>query len=510
MKVVGELFGSGQMQLPFVLQSAQTMKAAVAFLEPLMETEEGDDSGKGKFLIATVKGDVHDIGKNLVDIILTNNGYQVINLGIKQTVDAIVAAYEEHQPDCIAMSGLLVKSTAFMKDNLSVFNDKGISVPIILGGAALTPKFVYGDCQDVYNGQVIYGKDAFADLTFMDRLMPAKKAESWQDATGFVGDYAQYNQKGRQAINQAEAELNGGGKKEQPNVPDVIDTKRSDAVDIDIPRPTPPFWGTKILHPEDFDMDELYWHLDQQALFVGQWQFRKPKDQSREDYDAFLAEKVHPILAEWKQKVKDENLLHPQLIYGYFPCVAEENSVHVYDPAVMEQGLTPLEAEPLFTWQFPRQKSMRRLCIADFFLPKDQNQFDVFPMQAVTVGQISADYARQLFAEDKYTDYLYFHGLAVQVAEAMAEWCHGRIRRELGYGDQEPDNIRNMLAQRYQGSRYSFGYPACPNVPDQANQLEILGTDRIGMTMDESDQLYPDESTTAIITYHPTAKYFSA
>ena len=510
MKVVGELFGSGQMQLPFVLQSAQTMKAAVAFLEPLMETEEGDDSGKGKFLIATVKGDVHDIGKNLVDIILTNNGYQVINLGIKQTVDAIVAAYEEHQPDCIAMSGLLVKSTAFMKDNLSVFNDKGISVPIILGGAALTPKFVYGDCQDVYNGQVIYGKDAFADLTFMDRLMPAKKAESWQDATGFMGDYAQYNQKGRQAINQAEAELNGGGKKEQPNVPDVIDTKRSDAVDIDIPRPTPPFWGTKILHPEDFDMDELYWHLDQQALFVGQWQFRKPKDQSREDYDAFLAEKVHPILAEWKQKVKDENLLHPQLIYGYFPCAAEENSVHVYDPDVIEQGLTPLEAEPLFTWQFPRQKSMRRLCIADFFLPKDQNQFDVFPMQAVTVGQISADYARQLFAEDKYTDYLYFHGLAVQVAEAMAEWCHGRIRRELGYGDQEPDNIRNMLAQRYQGSRYSFGYPACPNVADQAHQLDILGVDRIGMTMDESEQLYPEESTTAIITYHPAAKYFSA
>ena len=510
MKVVGELFGSGQLQLPFVLQSAQTMKAAVAFLEPLMETEEGDDSGKGKFLIATVKGDVHDIGKNLVDIILTNNGYQVINLGIKQTVDAIVAAYEEHQPDCIAMSGLLVKSTAFMKDNLSVFNDKGISVPIILGGAALTPKFVYGDCQDVYNGQVIYGKDAFADLTFMDRLMPAKKAESWQDATGFMGDYAQYNQKGRQAINQAEAELNGGGKKEQPNVPDVIDTKRSDAVDIDIPRPTPPFWGTKILHPEDFDMDELYWHLDQQALFVGQWQFRKPKDQSREDYDAFLAEKVHPILAEWKQKVKDENLLHPQLIYGYFPCVAEENSVHVYDPAVIDQGLTPLDAEPLFTWQFPRQKSMRRLCIADFFLPKDQNQFDVFPMQAVTVGQISADYARQLFAEDKYTDYLYFHGLAVQVAEAMAEWCHGRIRRELGYGDQEPDNIRNMLAQRYQGSRYSFGYPACPNVADQAHQLDILGVDRIGMTMDESEQLYPEESTTAIITYHPAAKYFSA
>ncbi|MEM7796328.1 MAG: methionine synthase [Cyanobacteria bacterium P01_C01_bin.118] len=511
MKVVGELFGSGQMQLPFVLQSAQTMKAAVAFLEPLMEKEDGqDDSGKGKFLIATVKGDVHDIGKNLVDIILTNNGYKVINLGIKQTVDAIVTAYEEHKPDCIAMSGLLVKSTAFMKENLSVFNEKGISVPVILGGAALTPKFVYGDCQDTYGGQVIYGKDAFADLTFMDRLMPAKKEESWQDAKGFIGDYAQYNKKGRKAIERAEAELNGGTKKEKKKEPEVIDTNRSEAVEIDIPRPKPPFWGTKVLNPDDFDMDELYWHLDKQALFVGQWQFRKPKAQTREEYDQFLAEKVHPILAEWKQKIKDENLLHPQLVYGYFPCTAEGNSVHVYDPSVMEKGLSPDDAEPLFTWEFPRQKSMRRLCIADFFLPKEQNQFDVFPMQAVTVGQISADYARQLFADDKYTDYLYFHGLAVQVAEAMAEWCHALIRKELSYGDQEPDNIRDMLAQRYQGSRYSFGYPACPNVPDQAKQLEILGTDRIGMTMDESDQLYPEESTTAIITYHPTAKYFSA
>ncbi|ESA36082.1 methionine synthase [Leptolyngbya sp. Heron Island J] len=511
MKVVGELFGSGQMQLPFVLQSAQTMKAAVAFLEPLMEKEDGqDDSGKGKFLIATVKGDVHDIGKNLVDIILTNNGYKVINLGIKQTVDAIVTAYEEHQPDCIAMSGLLVKSTAFMKENLSVFNEKGISVPVILGGAALTPKFVYGDCQDTYQGQVIYGKDAFADLTFMDRLMPAKKENNWQDSTGFIGDYAQYNQKGRKAIEQAEAALNGGVTPAEKQEPEVIDTNRSEAVDIDIPRPTPPFWGTKVLNPEDFDMDELYWYLDLQALFVGQWQFRKPKAQTREEYDGFLAEKVHPILAEWKQKVKEENLLHPQLIYGYFPCTAEGNSVHVYDPAVIEQGLTPQDSEPLFTWEFPRQRSMRRLCIADFFLPKDQNQFDVFPMQAVTVGQISADYARQLFAEDKYTDYLYFHGLAVQTAEAMAEWCHVLIRKELGYADQDPDNIRDMLAQRYQGSRYSFGYPACPNVADQAKQLDILGVDRIGMTMDESEQLYPEESTTAIITYHPVAKYFSA
>jgi 5-methyltetrahydrofolate--homocysteine methyltransferase len=511
MKVVGELFGSGQMQLPFVLQSAETMKSAVAFLEPFMEKTESDDSGKGKFLIATVKGDVHDIGKNLVDIILTNNGYKVINLGIKQPVDTIVDAYNEHKPDCIAMSGLLVKSTAFMKENLEVFNERGISVPVILGGAALTPKFVYEDCQNAYKGQVIYGKDAFADLTFMDRFMPAKSSSKWSDTEGFLDDYAQYNQKGRTAIEQAELELNGGAPKdEKPAEPEIVDTRRSEAVEIDIPRPTPPFWGTKILNPEDLSLEELFWYLDLQALIAGQWQFRKPKDQTREEYDAFLAEKVYPVLEQWKQRIQTETLLHPQLIYGYFPCVAEGNSVHVYDPIVIEQGLTPQTATPAVTWTFPRQKSLRRLCIADFFRPLEENQFDVFPMQAVTMGHIATEVAQELFKANNYMDYLYFHGMAVQMAEALAEWSHARIRQELGFGDQEPDNIRDMLAQRYQGSRYSFGYPACPNVADQFKQLELLGTDRIGMSMDESEQLYPEQSTTAFVTYHPVSKYFSA
>jgi 5-methyltetrahydrofolate--homocysteine methyltransferase len=511
MKVVGELFGSGQMQLPFVLQSAETMKSAVAFLEPFMEKQEGaDDSGKGKFLIATVKGDVHDIGKNLVDIILTNNGYKVINLGIKQPVDAIIDAYEAHKPDCIAMSGLLVKSTAFMKDNLQAFNERGISVPVILGGAALTPKFVYEDCQNVYNGQVIYGRDAFADLTFMDHFMPAKAAGKWQDEAGFLEEFAQYNQKGRKAIEAAELALNGPPKPEKPAEPEVIDLVRSEAVDIDIPRPTPPFWGTKVLTPEDIDLAELFWHLDLQALIAGQWQFRKPKEQSREAYDAFLAEKVYPVLEQWKQRILTETLLSPQLVYGYFPCAAEGNSVHIYDPVVIEQGLTPTTATPVITWTFPRQKSMRRLCIADFFRPLSANQFDVFPMQAVTMGHIATEVGQELFKANNYTEYLYFHGMAVQMAEALAEWSHARIRRELGYGDQEPDNIRDMLAQRYQGSRYSFGYPACPTVADQFQQLAVMGVDRIGMTMDESEQLYPEQSTTAFIAYHPTAKYFSA
>ena len=503
MKVVGELFGSGQMQLPFVLQSAETMKAAVAFLEPHMDKADvGVSNAKGKFVIATVKGDVHDIGKNLVDIILSNNGYQVINMGIKQPVEAIVQAYEEHKPDCIAMSGLLVKSTAFMKENLEVFNEKGITIPIILGGAALTPKFVYNDCQQAYKGQVIYGKDAFADLNFMDALMPAKHGNKWDDFKGFLDEDGN-------PIKVAVEIEETNGKTEETKEPAVIDTVRSEAVDLDLDRPTPPFWGTKIIKDE-ISLEELFWYMDLQALIAGQWQFRKPKEQSREEYDAFLAAKVHPVLEEWKAKILSETWLEPQLIYGYFPCTAEGNSVHIYDPTVIEQALTPQPATPLVTWTFPRQKSLRRLCIADFFRPLAENKFDVFPMQAVTMGEIATEKAQVLFKADNYANYLYFHGMAVQMAEALAEWSHARIRRELGYGDSEPDNIRDMLAQRYQGSRYSFGYPACPNVADQFKQLEIMGTERMGMSMDESEQLYPEQSTTALIVYHPTAKYFSA
>ena len=512
MKVVGELFGSGQMQLPFVLQSAQTMKAAVAHLEPFMDKADSDSSGKGTVVIATVKGDVHDIGKNLVDIILSNNGYKVVNLGIKQPVDNIIAAYQEHNADCIAMSGLLVKSTAFMKDNLATFNEVGITVPVILGGAALTPKFVNGDCQDTYNGRVIYGKDAFADLHFMDKLMPAKANENWDDLQGFLDEAeASGNHSNGKAKLAAEVLSPSPA---LPLSPAPADTHRSEAVSVDIPRPTPPFWGTRMLKPADIPLAEVYDYLDLQALIAGQWQFRKPKDQPREEYDVFLEDKVYPILTHWKQKVLDENLLAPQLVYGYFPCLADGNTLHIYDPAIATAS-QPLAEHPkaIASFEFPRQKSLRRLCIADFFLPKDQarpGQFDVFPMQAVTVGDIATEHAQKLFAADLYTDYLYFHGLAVQMAEALAEWCHTRIRQELGYGELEPDSIRDILQQRYQGSRYSFGYPACPNMADQYTQLDLLQVDRIGMTMDESEQLYPEQSTTAIITYHPVAKYFSA
>jgi 5-methyltetrahydrofolate--homocysteine methyltransferase len=433
-----------------------------------------------------------------VDIILTNNGYKVINLGIKQPVENIINAYKEHNADCIAMSGLLVKSTAFMKENLQTFSEQGITVPVILGGAALTRKFVYEDCQRAYKGKVIYGKDAFADLHFMDKLMPAKAEAHWDDEKGFLDeagnpiDFIQDDEVVEEPI--AEPII---------TEPTEEDTARSEAIDPNIDRPAPPFWGTQILNPTDIPWEELFWNLDLQALIAGQWQFRKPREQTREEYDAFLEEKVYPVLARWKDRILNENLLHPQVVYGYFPCQAEGNSLHVYEP---EGNRT----QPFVTWQFPRQKSMRRYCIADFFATKESGQMDVLPMQAVTMGQVASEVAQELFKANNYTEYLYFHGMAVQLAEALAEWTHTRIRQELGFGDQDPDNIRDILAQRYQGSRYSFGYPACPNVHDQFKQLELLKTDRINLYMDESEQIYPEQSTTAFVAYHPAAKYFSA
>ena len=333
MKVVGELFGSGQMQLPFVLQSAETMKAAVAYLEPYMEKVEG--STKGKVAIATVKGDVHDIGKNLVDIILTNNGYTVYNLGIKQPVDNIIAAYEEHQVDCIAMSGLLVKSTAFMKENLSTFNEKGITVPVILGGAALTRKFVEKDCQGTYNGRVVYGRDAFSDLHFMDKLMAAKGEENWDDLQGFLDEEPVSN--GHTAeVEEADAEAPA-----KPAEPEVIDTRRAEEIEPELDRPLPPFWGSKVLSGKDIPWEEVFGYIDRQALIAGQWQIRKPREQSKEEFEHFLKTEIEPILEQWKRRIVEEDLLHPKVAYGYFPCQAEGNTVKVYDPA----GFSELESD---------------------------------------------------------------------------------------------------------------------------------------------------------------------
>jgi len=504
MKVVGELFGSGQMQLPFVLQSAETMKSAVAFLEPHMEKVIGADgklesSAKAKLLIATVKGDVHDIGKNLVDIILTNNGYEVINLGIKQSVEAIIEAQKMHGADCIAMSGLLVKSTAFMKDNLDAFNQADIDVPVILGGAALTPRFVNKDCRNVYHGQVIYGRDAFTDLRFMDALVEAKKSNNWDNKQGFLVESPEGFDLGKPDPDP--------GDLDEPAKPSnqldlVISSDRSAAVPEEQAL-KPPFWGTKILLEDEIPFEQIFAYLDRQALFAGQWQLRKNQNQSREEYDQIIQSKAEPVLKDWIERIKAEDLLSPRVAYGYFPCGRDGNSVVIYDPANPSKCLGRFE--------LPRQRSGNRYCIADFYRDLNkQSATDVIPMQAVTMGETATAFAKELFKADRYSDYLYFHGLGVQLAEALAEWTHARIRGEMGFSTEEPSNLKDVLAQRYRGSRYSFGYPACPNVADSRPQLTWLGADRIGLSMDESDQLDPEQSTTALVALHSKARYFSA
>jgi 5-methyltetrahydrofolate--homocysteine methyltransferase len=393
------------------------------------------------------------------------------------------------------MSGLLVKSTAFMQDNLKEFNKRGISVPVILGGAALTPKFVHEDCQNVYNGKVVYGRDAFSDLNFMDDYMPAKIAGEWDNNQGFLN--------GKSGINDMFTMPKRSEKIEEvkiEEVPLIEDTNRAETVSTDIPRATPPFWGSQIIR--DIPLEELFAYLDLQALISGQWQFRKPKEQSRAEYDAFLAEKAYPVLEYWKKRILEENLLEPISVYGYFPVQAVGNTVHIYNPEN--------RTEEISSFNFPRQRSLRRLCISDFYAPKELGIIDVMPLQAVTVGQIATDFAQSLFQANQYTDYLYFNGLAVQMAEAVAEWTHARIRKELGFITEEPNNIRDILAQRYRGSRYSFGYPACPNMQDQYKLLDLLDAKRVGLTMDESEQLHPEQSTTALVSYHPEARYFSA
>jgi 5-methyltetrahydrofolate--homocysteine methyltransferase len=535
MKVVGDLFGSGQMQLPFVLQSAETMKAAVAQLEPYMDKTESESSSKGKFLIATVKGDVHDIGKNLVDIILSNNGYDVINLGIKQDVDAIVAAQRQHQADCIAMSGLLVKSTAFMKDNLSIFNEQGISVPVILGGAALTPRFVHGDCREAYQGQVVYGRDAFADLRFMDALMDAKNRDRWDDQKGFLDGppdglgIALGLKEGAAAASAPEdAEplpagngAHGVSAAVQPataSSPEAIVASLERSAEVPAqPALQPPFWGSRILDEHQIPLAEVAAYLDRNALFAGQWQLQRGANQSREAYQAMLQDKAEPVLAELLKQISEEALLTPRVAYGYFPCGRQGNSVVVFDPQGLSDSAAPSEAGAVLgRFDLPRQRGGNRYCIADFYRdlePRHGGELgptDVLPLQSVTMGERASQHAQELFRSDRYSDYLYFHGLAVQMAEALAEWTHARIRKELGFADQEPDNLRAILAQRYRGSRYSFGYPACPEVADSRQLLAWLDAERIGLRMDDSDQLEPEQSTTALVALHSKARYFSA
>ncbi len=500
MKVVGDLFGSGQMQLPFVLQSAETMKFAVSILEPYMETVD-ENISNGKLLIATVKGDVHDIGKNLVDIILTNNGYDVINLGIKQDVSAIIEAQKKHNADCIAMSGLLVKSTAFMKDNLEAFNNEDISVPVILGGAALTPKFVNEDCSKIYKGKILYGKDAFTDLKFMNEYMDNKKKGNWSNIEGFINN---------EGINIDLASSKSSSKDVKKSISIHTDTSklnlkenfiRSKFINEEEPIPAP-FLGTKVLNEVDIDLNKLIFYLDTKALFSGQWQIKKGKNQSVDEYINYLDSYAKPLLDKWLETIIEKKLISPKAVYGYFRCGRKDNSIFLFDDKSLNK---------ISQFNFPRQKSGNNLCIADFYCDlKNDKPIDIFPMQAVTMGDIASEYSQKLFKEDKYSDYLLFHGLTVQLAEALAEYVHALIRIECGFRTEEPDKNREILAQKYRGARYSFGYPACPKVSDSNIQLSLLDAKRINLTMDESEQLHPEQSTTAIISLHSKAKYFSA
>lgn len=496
MKVVGDLFGSGQMQLPFVLQSAEAMKAAVRFLEPFME-KKGGATSKGIMVLATVKGDVHDIGKNLVDIILTNNGYRVVNLGIKQTIDTILNAYEEHQADAIGMSGLLVKSTLIMKENLEAMNERGIDVPVVLGGAALTRRYVEDDLKTLYKGTLYYARDAFAGLHTMDKLMSGNGAP--QAAAGEADVLTPASPEEEELVGE-EAKL-GLRKGTKPRgvvkaSGDTTHTVRSD-VSADVPIPQPPFLGSRVV--EDISLEQVFAYINETALFKGQWQFKQGR-KSAEEYQALVAEHVRPVYEELKERSSREGLLAPQAVYGYFRCQSAGNDLIVYDT----DGKTE---QVRFT--FPRQPSGKRLCLADYFASVDSGRVDTVAFHLVTVGRRASEYSGELFKADNYSDYLYFHGLSVESAEAMAELWHKRIREELDIANQDAKNLNELFRQGYQGSRFSFGYPACPNLEDQEKLFELLDPARIDVELTEEFQLEPEQSTSAIIIHHPEARYFS-
>ncbi|MFC7846074.1 methionine synthase [Streptomyces sp. NPDC057382] len=479
MKVVGELFGSGQMQLPFVLQSAEVMKTAVAHLEPHME--KSDEAGKGTIVLATVRGDVHDIGKNLVDIILSNNGYNVVNLGIKQPVSAILEAAEEHKADVIGMSGLLVKSTVIMKENLEELNQRGLAsgYPVILGGAALTRAYVEQDLHEIYQGEVRYARDAFEGLRLMDALIGVKR--------GVPGaKLPELKQRRVRATASVEVQ-------ERPEEGHV----RSD-VATDNPVPEPPFWGTRVI--KGIQLKEYASWLDEGALFKGQWGLKQARTGQGPSYEELVESEGRPRLRGLLDKLQTENLLEAAVVYGYFPCVSKDDDLIILD----EQG----NERTRFT--FPRQRRGRRLCLADFFRPEESGQSDVVGLQVVTVGSRIGEETARLFEADSYRDYLELHGLSVQLAEALAEYWHARVRSELGFAGEDPDEMQGMFELKYRGARFSLGYGACPNLEDRAKIADLLEPERIGVQLSEEFQLHPEQSTDAIVIHHPEAKYFNA
>jgi len=476
MKTVGELFGSGQMQLPFVLQSAEVMKAAVALLEPHME--KSDDAGKGKILLATVKGDVHDIGKNLVDIILSNNGYTTVNIGIKQTVNQIIDAATESDVDVIGMSGLLVKSTVIMKENLEELTSRGLAEkwPIILGGAALTRSFVEQDLAGAFDGTVRYAKDAFEGLSLMDSMMAMRRGDTSVSLPPLRERRTPNTRTNR-----------------EPN----LDTKRSDVESLNT-LPTPPFYGSRIV--KGIPLASYLGALDERALFVGQWGLQG----KRGEYEEMVESEGRPRLRSLLNDVQSNGWLNAAVVYGYFPCYSEGNDLIILHHEGADKG----KERTRFT--FPRQTRDRRLCLSDFFRSKESGEIDTVAFHVVTMGQSVSDATSKLFAANEYREYLELHGLSVQLTEALAEHWHSRVREELGFATEDAPDIAAILDQGYRGSRYSFGYPACPDLEQQRQLCELLEPERIGVELSEEFQLHPEQSTSAIIVHHPEAKYFNA
>ncbi|HVM00004.1 MAG TPA: methionine synthase [Egibacteraceae bacterium] len=475
MKVVGDLFGSGQMQLPFVLQSAECMKAAVAHLEPHMEAS--DNGGKARIVLATVKGDVHDIGKNLVDIILTNNGYEVRNIGIKQPIDAIVEAAADFRADAVGLSGLLVKSTVVMRSDLEELERRGLAhYPVLLGGAALTRPYVEVDLRKVYSGPLFYCRDAFAGLRTMDELVEHRRGG------GFPPGWGTQPVERPEPRGEAEADYREDRERRRRS------TERSD-VATDVPVPSPPFWGSRVVR--GVPLDQVAGYLNKRALFRNQWGF------ARDDEEAAEA-----ALRATLATARTQSLLTPQVVYGYWPCNAEGNDVVVYEAP----GSDAVAAR----FSFPRQTRGRRLCIADFFRPVESGERDVIAFHVVTMGSRVTERAAELFGQDRYTEYLYLHGLGVEMAEALAELWHQRIRTELGIADDDADTLEALFKQGYRGSRYSFGYAACPDLESRKPLFDLTGAARLGLELSEEFQLVPEQSTDALIVHHPEAKYFSA
>jgi len=477
MRVVGERFGAGEMQLPFVLESAEAMKAAVKRIEPHIPKESA--TTRGRIILATVKGDVHDIGKNLVDIILSNNGYEVVNLGIKQPVEAVLAALEKHGADAIGLSGLLVKSTAVMRDDLNCMAEKGLDIPVILGGAALTRDYVEEQCQAVYPGPVLYAEDAFEGLRHMDRITGIRKEG---------GDPASLaSRPGASAItviSRAGAAV--------PLTPEG----QSSWVRRGLETPEPPFLGVREVQAS---LEDVFGFLDTFTVIRNRWSFTQGR-LSDEAFDAVLSEKAEPLLAAWKARILAEDLLVPRARYGYLPVQARGDELLVYRPdRSAVAAVLPL----------PRQETGRRLSIADFFHPEASGQFDILPLQLVTLGQKAADLAQALYRDDKYMDYFLFHGLATELTEAFAEFLHARIRRELGIHGKDAPTLRQIFSQGYQGSRYSFGYPACPDLEGNRILLDLLDGGSIGVHISDQAQMDPEYSTSALVAWHPQARYFS-